>query len=60
MSSRTTKKQMAGTPRQTRKVVRPALEKFASEFGPKPGEKPGGSKRVGAVDLLLKLRRGEA
>jgi hypothetical protein len=43
--------------RRTRKDKKAAFERFAAEFGPKPGEKPG---KLKAVEFLIKLRRGEA
>ncbi len=57
-----TKETPAAKPtRRTRSQRESTFEAFAAEFGPKPGEKPG--KRAGkggAVDFLIKLRRGKA
>jgi hypothetical protein len=63
MSAKTKTKAEAAplkAPRRTRKERQEAFERFAAEFGPKPGEKPEKRKRVGAVEFLIKLRRGEA
>lgn len=35
------------------------FEKFAAEFGPATDNEPSGEDRVGAVELLIKLRRGK-
>lgn len=61
MSAKTGTKQSAKAPRRTRKHMQAVFEKFAAEFGPKPGEKPGNRPGTGgAVDFLIKLRRGES
>jgi hypothetical protein len=54
------KAKSAARPRRQRRGREAAFERFSAEFGPKPGETPGLRKRVGAVELLIKLRRGEA
>jgi hypothetical protein len=37
-----------------------AFERLSADFGPKQGETRGARKRLSAVELLIKLRRGEA